>query len=309
MRTLGRTGLTTTPLVCGTSPLGRDTARGSTQEAAAVHLATAMLDSDIRLIDTSNAYARGRSEEVLGLALSDRPHDHDRIVTKVDAAPDGTFDRDRVLRSFDESCARLGTDTVPLLHLHDPYTVTFEEAMGRQGAVQGLIDLRDEGRVGAIGIAAGRLDITARYVDTAVFDALLTHNRYTLVERTAARMLERARVLGMGTFNAAPFGGGLLSRGTVHTPASGLTYGYRPASPELLATVSAIEALCDRYNTTLPTAALQFSLRSPLIDATVVGLSRPERLTELQALAATPIVHDFWVELETLRPDGPVLPD
>lgn len=46
---------------------------------------------------------------------------------------------------------------------------------------------------------------------------------------------------------------------------------------------------------------LQFSLRDSRIISTVVGLSRPERITETLALALQPIAEEFWKELAEVR--------
>lgn len=315
---LGSTGLAVGGITIGTSPLGRDTVIGSADEAAAVSTATAMLTGPFPLIDTSNEYAGGRSEAVLGLALAaltDAGARRDagsipartatarivtaRIMTKVDRDPHtGVFDRDRVLRSYDESLQRLGVDRVEVLHLHDPYTVTFAEAMGPGGAVEGLFELRDSGAVDAIGIATGPIADLMDYVETGAFDVLLSHNRFTLVDRSAQPLFENARRRGMGVFNAAPFGAGILSRGAV----PGATYGYRPATPELIAWVARAETTCREFGVTLPAVALHFSLRSALVDSTVVGVSSAARLNELSALAAVAIPDDVWPALAVLGP-------
>ncbi len=318
-KSLGSTGLTVGAVTVGTSSLGRDTVTGSVEEAVAVSTAIAMLSGSFTLVDTSNEYAAGRSETVLGLAMTglrDADAERDasvqrraggipdristaRIMTKVDRDPiTGVFDRERVLRSYEESLRRLGVDRVQILHLHDPYTVTFAEATGRGGAVEALLELRDSGAVDAIGIATGPIADLMNYVDTGAFDVLLSHNRFTLVDRSAQRLFDNARQRGMGVFNAAPFGAGILSRG----PVPGATYGYRPASPELIAWVSRAEAVCREFGVTLPAAALHFSMRSPLVDSTVVGVSSPARLTELSAVAALEPPDDLWSALDALGP-------
>jgi aryl-alcohol dehydrogenase-like predicted oxidoreductase len=53
----------------GTSSFGRATRPGSTGEAQAAELAEVTLTSGHAYVDTSNNYADGRSESVLGLAI------------------------------------------------------------------------------------------------------------------------------------------------------------------------------------------------------------------------------------------------
>lgn len=298
LRPLGTTGLLASPITLGTSGLGRGTAPGDAGEAEAIALASAMLQGPFALIDTSNEYARGRSEAVLGQALATTGAAPGRsIVTKVDRDLEtGVFDRDRVLRSFEESCARLGVEHIGLLHLHDPYVVSFDEAMGAHGAVQGVLELREQGLVDAIGIAVGHIGLTRRYVETGLFDAMLTHNRFTLVDDSARSLMTDARARGMGVFNAAPFGGGLLARGA----SSGARYAYTESPGALLDWVRRAEVVCERHGVELPAAALHFSLRSPLVDSTIVGVSSPARIQALADALTLTLPDELWNDLTVL---------
>lgn len=298
--TLGSSAIAADEITIGTSPLGSGTEPGSADDRRAIDFAIDVLTGPFALVDTSNEYAGGRSEAVLGAALAelgDRPAA--RIVTKVDREPEtGEFTRDRVLRSYEESLARLGVDRVEILHLHDPFTVTFAETSAPGGAIEALVELREQGAVDAIGIAAGDLPDLLSYVRTDAFDVVLSHNRFTLVDQGAAALFEEARARGMGVFNAAPFGAGLLSTGA----RVGASYGYRPASDELLAWTARAERVCAEFGVTLPAAALHFSLRSPLVDSTVVGVSSTRRLTELAALGAASIPDEIWPAIAALGP-------
>lgn len=290
--------LTVTPLTLGTSGLGRGTEPRSPEEEQAIVTAIDLLTSHHGFVDTSNNYAGGRSEAVLGLAIARiGAAAGEKVISKVDCDPDtGTFDRDRVLRSFDETAARLGVERLPLLHLHDPYTVTFDEAMAPQGAVAGLIELRDSGRVDAIGVAAAPVPLMARYVGTGVFDAVLIHNRFTLVDQSAAPVFADAQERGMTVFNAAPFGSGLLVTGA----RGGALYDYRPAPADLRAWVGRLEDVCAAHSVPLAAVALQYSLRSPLVDSTVVGVARPGRRAQSDELVETLIPDALWAEVDAL---------
>ena len=284
-------------LVLGTSRLGAD------DPDDAVTTATALLRSG-HLIDTSNAYAGGESERALGRTLAGLPADErtaaaGRILTKVDADPrTGVFDADRVRRSLDESLTRLGVDFVPLLHLHDPYGVTVAAATGAGGAVPALVELRDEGVVGAIGVAAGPVPLLRRYVDTGAFDAVLCHNRWTLVDRSAEPLFAAARSRGMTVYNAAPFGGDLLVRG----PRDGARYAYRPVDRALAEWTARLIAVCEAHHVSPASVALAFSTRSDLVDHTVVGISSAARLAQLHALAAEPVPDGIWRDIDDLGP-------
>lgn len=286
-------------LTFGTSGLGQDTAPGSSEEAAAVETALALLRSGA-FVDTARMYSGGRSEEVIGLALAEldpaeRAEAAGRIITKTDrdGATDA-FDADQVRRSHEQSLARLGLDRVRWLHLHDPYVIPFGEAEAPGGVIDAMVRIREEGAADAIGIAAGRTPVVTRYVHTGAFDMVLSHNRYTLVDRSATALFETARRRRMTTFNAAPFGGDLLAKGS----AAGSSYAYQPVSPQLRAWTADVEALCADYDVPLAAVALQFSLRSPLVDSTVVTASSPARVAQIRDLAATPVPDELWVSLD-----------
>ncbi|MDJ0336314.1 aldo/keto reductase [Salinibacterium sp. G-O1] len=302
-RTLGSTGVSTTAVTIGGGPLGSQPQLFGyeTPQAQAVELVEAVLDSLIRSIDTANGYSDGASETRIGLGLAahgGKPDDF-LVVTKVDAK-DNDYSGERVRQSVAESKKRLGLETLPVVHLHDPENFAFEEMSAPGGAVEALMALRDEGAIGHIGLAGGPSQEMSRYLDLGIFEVLLVHNRWTLLDRSAGDLLKQARDAGMGVFNAAIYGGGILA-----APRSGKTmYGYGQASKDTLAAVSAMADLCDEYGTDLATAALQFSLRQPLVDTTIVGISKPARLDGLLASAGAVLPDEFWDRIEELLPSS-----
>ncbi|MEG3616202.1 aldo/keto reductase [Isoptericola haloaureus] len=311
MRPLPGTDLTVSAVCAGGSPLGSMPVVFGYDVAAdqAADTVRAVLDSPIRMLDTANGYSDGESERRMGAGLAAYRADHGAlppglvVATKVDPR-DGDYSGDRVRRSVEESRERLGLDHLPLVHLHDPENFAFEDLTAPGGAVDTLVELREAGEIGAVGLAGGPVPVMRRYLDLGVFDVLLVHNRWTLVDRSAGRLVAAAAERGTGVIDAAVYGGGILAQQTPSERRSATRYGYRPAPPETLAAVDALRALCARHGTTLPVAALQFSLRDPRIAATVVGVSRPERVAATLAACGTPLPADFWAEAEELLP-GP----
>lgn len=281
----------------GTSGLGK---RPGADEA----LASALLASSFRQLDTSNNYAGGRSEALLGeaIAAAGGLPAGKVIFSKADQDPNtGRFDGERLRRSFEESTERLGLETLPLYQLHDPYSISVSEGMAPGGPVQALIELRDQGRIGAIGIAAGERTLVEDYVRTDAFDVVLTHNRWTIVDRTADTILNLATERGMTVFNAAPFGGGILGGSTFR----GESYGYQPASEAFLAHLQRVRELCAEWSISVAAAALAFSMREPRIHTTVVGIYSRQRLDELPGLMTAEIPEGFWEALAALGDPPP----
>jgi len=301
MRPLGRTGLQVTPVCIGGGPLGGmpKLFGYETPFERGVETALAAFDGPFNFLDTSNEYSDGESERRIGEALRRRGGLPEGFVlqTKVDRdVRTGEYTGAQVRRSIEQSLERLGVDRVPVLHLHDPEHISFEEGVAAGGPLEELVKIRDEGLARFIGVAGGPVGLMSRYLQTGAFDALITHNRWTLVDRSADALLDEAVSLGVGVINGAPFGGGILARGTAATQ----DYGYRPAGEEVLARIRRMEEICAGAGVPLAAAALQFSTRDERVAATIVGVSRPERIEETARLAAWPIPEGIWPELEGL---------
>jgi D-threo-aldose 1-dehydrogenase len=301
LRPFGRTGITVSAICMGGSQLGSmpELFGYEVTEKDAIGLVRRVLDSPIRFLDTSNGYGGGRSEERIGRAVRDHgglPADF-VISTKVDAL-DGDYSGERARTSVRESMERLGIGRLPIVFLHDPEFHAFEVITEPGGAVDVLVELRDAGEVGHIGVAGGDTREISRYVDLGVFEAVLVHNRWTLVDRSAGPLFQRAAEEEMAVVNAAVYGGGLLT-------ASGGNgnYAYRPAAPAVCDAAAAMSEVCRRWGTDLATAALQFSLRDPKITATVTGFTKQSTLARTLDAAEVQLPDAFWEELESLVPD------
>jgi D-threo-aldose 1-dehydrogenase len=303
LRELGGTGIRVTELCFGTSPLANIPGLYGYEvdEERAIATVRAALDSPIRFLDTSNGYGlHGESELRIGAALREAgglPQDY-VLATKVDPRHGfSDFSGSRVYDSYQESLDRLGLDRVPLLHLHDPERIGFAASMADGGPVEALRALKESGRVDAIGVAGGTLSVMRPLVDTGVFDVLLTHNRFTLLDRSADELIESAYARRMGVLNAAPYGGGMLAKG----PATVSRYAYSERGGAQSA-ASRMQEACERCGVPLAAAALQFSLRDPRITSTVVGVSSPERIRHTLELSTYPVPIDLWDELDELAP-------
>jgi len=298
-RPLGATGLEVTAVCIGGGPLGSmpGTFDYETPAARGVATAAAALTSAFGFLDTSAGYNEGESERRIGEAIRQVGGLPPSVVLATKVDPDfvtGEFDGAAVRRSFEGSLERLGVDRVDLLHFHDPERIAFEDAMAPTGAVAELVRLRDEGLAGHLGVAGGPTSLLSRYLDTGVFEVLLTHNRWTLADRTADAVIQQAHDAGYGVINGAPFGGGVLARGW--DAVRGYCYGPTNAATE--SAIKAVELICHDAGVPLGAAALQFSTRDARISSTIVGVSRPERLAQIEQWAAWDIPGDVWEALE-----------
>ena len=302
---LGTSGLSVTPVAFGASALGNmpDTYGYEVSEARAQITLQKIFEGPINFLDTSNNYGLGRSESRIGQAIKARGGLPDGFVlaTKLDRdMQTGRFDADRVARSIEESLTRLGLNCVPLLHLHDPeHAHDLDEVTRDGGAIDALFKLKEQGLVTAVGLAMGALDIMFPILKAYPFDSLISHNRFTLLNRSAGPMFVHAQMQDIAVFNAAPYAGGVLAKGSHNLP----KITYQPANAKQLQPVRALEDVCSRHNIPLGAAALQFSLNERRVTSTIVGVSRPERVVETLEWAALELPEPALAELAQLSFD------
>jgi D-threo-aldose 1-dehydrogenase len=302
---LGKTGLLVTPLCVGTSALGNFPAQYGYEVSTERAVATLhrVFESPVNFIDTSNEYGKGESERRIGRVLAERGGLPEGFVlaTKVDPLPGSSdFSGERVRASVGESLERLGLERLQLVFLHDPEKITFEEATAAGGAVEALVRLRDEGSIEHLGVAGGPIDMMLQYLRIGIFEVVISHNRYTLIDQSAEPLLKEAAEAGIGFINAAPYGGGILVKGPDVVP----KYCYQPASESTLHRVQQMKTLCQEHNVPLPAAALQFSMREERIASTIVGITEPERIEQTLELAEWAIPKALWEKLEPLINEG-----
>ncbi len=299
---LGRTNLFVSRLCFGLGPIGDmpDTYGHSVSVEQAHETVRAIFGSPINFLDTSRNYGFGRSEERIGDVIRERGGLPKGFVisTKLDRDMEtNKFDGARARRSLEESLKTLNVDNIQLLHLHDPeYATSLSDVTGPKGALAELFRMKEEGLADAVGLAAGRVDIMMPILRDWEFDAIITHNRFTLVNRNAEAMMDYARKHGIAVLNAAPYSGGVFAKGT----ASHKRYVYQEASPEMLAPIARIEQVCARHGIPPGAAALQFSMRDERVTSTICGISKPERIRQTLDWSRYPIPQAVWDELMAL---------
>lgn len=298
----------------GSAPFGN--LYEATTDEACQAVVDAAWEAGIRSFDTAPHYGIGLAERRLGAALAGRPRDEYSISTKVGRTLVPTperagesddhgfvtpalfrrewdFSRDGILRSIDESLTRMDLDDVEIVYLHDP-DEHWEQASTT--GIDTLIELRDQGVVGAIGAGMNQSAMLAEFVRRCDIDIVMVAGRYTLADRSAAdELLPLALERGVSVVAAAVYNSGLLSLPEVPDDAM---FDYRQAPADMIARARAMAEICARHGVTLPDAALQFPLRHPAVTSVVVGLRTPQQVADTIHRAAVPIPDALWAELE-----------
>jgi len=103
----------------------------------------------------------------------------------------------------------------------------------------------------------------------------------------------------MGVLNAAPYGGGMLTR----WPVVRTRYAYDEAAPAQIAAANEFGRLCAEAGVPLAAAALQFSTRDPRITSTIVGMRTVADLEESIRLDNVEIPDELWTALLAVELD------
>lgn len=293
---IGATGLEVTEICFGTAGLGdMPLAFGySVDERSARETLNAIFEGPVNFLDTSRNYGSGRSEARIGAAIAERGGLPKGFVlaTKLDRDDDtGRFDADQARRSLEESLEALGLDRVHVLHLHDPeHAPNLDEVTRTGGAMDELFKIKEEGLADAVGLAMGKIDVMFPLLRAYPFDCLVTHNRYSLINRQADEMITYAHERGIAVFNAAPYASGVLAKGADVMP----RITYQEASEAELTPVRAIERICAEHGVPTGAAALQLSTRDPRITSTIIGVTKPTRIAQTLEWAAADVPQAAW---------------
>ena len=272
-RTLGRSGLEVTQLGFGTALRLEPEDRFGDDEFEKI--LNAVLDAGINFIDTAPDY--GESEERIGRLISHRREEF-YLATKcgcnIDA--DGTrldpthlWTPDRVRRNIDQSLARMKTDYVDLLQMHNPSVEEVEEG----GLVEVLEEIRQAGKTRFVGISSTAPHLMS-FAGTGVFDAFQVP--YSALERTHEVMIQQV----------ADRGAGMIVRGGI---AQGGHNQHRWDSWER-ARLDELAGDMNRYE-----FVLRFTLSHPACQTTIVGTTQFDHLhSNIAAAQAGPLPADVY---------------
>jgi len=148
-------GLEISRVGLGTWVMGGGNFWGETDEDLAIQAVHAALDLGITVVDTAPVYGKGRSEEIVGKALSQAGYRHKAILaTKCGLSWDteGHVYRDSrpatIRKEIENSLKRLQTDHIDIYQIHWPdIKVPFAETASI------MLDLMKEGKIRAIGVS------------------------------------------------------------------------------------------------------------------------------------------------------------
>ena len=204
---LGRTGRNVAVIGLGCWQLGADW--GRVDDADALAVLHAAVDSGVTFLDTADVYGDGRSERLINRFLAERPAEV-MVATKCGRRADphvpAAFTPETLRAWTDRSRANLGVERLDLVQLHCPPTPVFSS----DEVFDALDALVTEGNLAAYGVSVETCDEALTAIarpNVASVQIILNAFRRKPLER----VLPAAREAGVGIIARVPLASGLLS--------------------------------------------------------------------------------------------------
>jgi aryl-alcohol dehydrogenase-like predicted oxidoreductase len=272
---LGSSGIEVTRICLGCWQMGISEWSDVEDEAsiATIHRA---LDLGINFLDSAEVYGRGHSEEVVGKALKGR-REQVVIGTKVGHR---NLRRDAVRSALEGSLGRLQTDYVDLYQIHWPWReVPPEETL------EAMTELKQEGKIRAIGVSNFGMDVLSRSVQAAKIDSL--QPPFSIVWREIDdEVLPFCTEHNVAVLAYSPMAQGLIlgkfkSKDDLPDDCRGRNVLTRDGIWEkVLAVSDVVAAMGEKYGKSPAQVALNWVLATPGITCAIAGSRRPEHIAD-----------------------------
>ena len=206
-RTAARLGTPVSVIGLGTWQLGADW--GEVTEDDALAVLSAAHGAGVTFFDTADVYGDGRSEQVIGRWLAANPDSGVFVATKMgrrEAQDASNFTLAKFREWTDRSRANLGQDTLDLVQLHCPPTVT----LSTQQVYDDLDTLVADGAIARYGVSVETVDeALAAIARPGVASIQIILNAFRL--KPLDEVLPAAAEAGVAIIARVPLASGLLS--------------------------------------------------------------------------------------------------
>jgi voltage-dependent potassium channel beta subunit len=301
-RHLGRTGIRVSELSLGSWI----TFNNQVDVDTAVEIMTAADEAGVNFFDNAEAYARGKSEEVMGAALKKLGWRRGSylITTKIYwGLHDGvneknTLNRKRLIEGINGSLERLQLDYVDVLYCHRP-----DKNTPIDETVWAMHNIIEWGKA----IYWGTSEWSAAEIVEAIAIAERHHLHKPVVEQPEYNLFERKRFsgeyvrfykeYGYGATTFSPLASGLLT-GKYN---GGIPQNSRAGTTKMdwltaavtdknnLAKVQVLESIAKELDCTVAQLSLAWCLKNPFVSSVITGASRVSQVQEnMKAVEVVP---------------------
>lgn len=312
-RQIGMSGVRVSPIALGT-----DNFANPTPEKESRRILDAALDAGINLVDTSNKYADGECESVIGRALAKNGRRNDVVLATKAHYPTGPGPNDfgnsriHLMQACHDSLKRLQTDHIDLYQLHRPSPgIPVEETLGA------LTDLVRQGKIRYIGCSTHP---AWRVMEALLVSELKGYARfiseqppYNLLDRRIENeLVPMCREHGLGIIPWSPMAMGILAGrysdaadypGDSRAAERGGIYAER-VTARGIATGDRFVALAGEFRLSPAQFAILWVKDQPGITAPLTGPKTLEQLEHLLPVAEMSMTREMRDACDALVPPG-----
>ncbi|MEC0184607.1 aldo/keto reductase [Paenibacillus peoriae] len=277
---LGRTELRVNPIGLGANAVGGHNLYPNLNDEIGKDVLRTALKQGINFLDTAFVYGHGRSEELIGEVIREQGgRENVVIATKA-------FDNNPSLlkEAVENSLKRLQTDYIDLFYIHYPDVETPKDE-----AVGALKELKDEGKIRAIGVSNFSIEQLREANKDGYVDVV--QDEYNLFKRDREKdILPYAKENGLSFVPYFPLASGLLGgKYTKETTFSDVRASLPMFQGETFITnlekVERLREIADTKQVEVAHIVLAWYLTRDAIDAIIPGAKRPEQVeNNLQTL-------------------------
>src|SRR5699024_4602208 len=280
---IGKTDLYVTPVGLGANAVGGQNMYPNITDEAGKNVVKAAIENDMDFIDTAFSYGKGHSEEVIGEVLKETGKRQDVILATKGAhiyKGDQTIktnNPDFLKETVDTSLRRLQTDYIDLFYIHHP-----DEDTPKDEAVGALKELKDEGKIRAIGVSNFSIEQLKEANKDGYVDVIQDH--YNLLNREAEdELFPFALEDNISFVPFFPFASGVLAgKYTKDTTfddfRKDMPHLQGDAFVENLEKVDKLRNLANARETEVANLVLAWYLSQEVIDVVIPGAKRPEQV-------------------------------
>lgn len=198
-KVLGKTGLKISKLGFGGIPIQKVDAETTRK------LVESMIEKGINYIDTARGYTV--SEGYLGEALEGV---RDKFVL---ATKSMSRSKEAMAKDIEISLGNLRTDYIDLYQVHNPSMHQLEEVMSPDGALEALMEAREAGKIGHIGLTAHSVEVFEKAIELPWVETIMFP--YNIVERQAEDLIRKCAEKNIGFIVMKPLAGGAIEDATL----------------------------------------------------------------------------------------------
>ena len=207
-RNLGETGMRVSEISLGTWVLGGEW--GTVAEDDAYASLNRAVDFGVNFLDTADVYGNGRSENLIGRLLKDRPNDEIFVATKagrrLEPHTAEGYNHENLERFVERSLKNLGVEALDLLQLHCPPTETYRQ----DSTFEALDRLQEAGKVRNYGVSVEKVEearMALSYPNVKTVQIIFN----ILRQKPAEEFFPLAEERNVGVLTRVPLASGLLS--------------------------------------------------------------------------------------------------